>query len=135
MKFFESNKEKIYSISELANELDISPRTIRFYEEKKLISPGRSPGNQRIYKTKDRSRIKWILRGKRFGFSLNEISEMIGMADVDMSEIDQIKKSMVFGQRKLFEIQEHKEELFLLEQDLKLIMDRFKKRLKELNKN
>ena len=70
-----------FTISELAAQLDISPRTIRFYEKKGLISPRRTPGNQRVYTPKDRARLKLILRGKRFGFSLDEIAEMNGMPD------------------------------------------------------
>ena len=61
-----------YTISELAAEFDISPSTIRFYEEKGLLSPERSQGNQRVYSYKHRKRLKLILRGKRFGASLDE---------------------------------------------------------------
>ena len=62
--------EITFSISELAQEFDISSRTIRFYEEKGLIAPRRTKGNQRRYTAKDRFRLKWIIRGKRFGYSL-----------------------------------------------------------------
>jgi DNA-binding transcriptional MerR regulator len=70
---------KSYCISELASEFAISPRSIRFYEEKGLISPKRTAGNQRIYNKRDRARLKLILRGRRFGYSLEEISEMIAI--------------------------------------------------------
>ncbi len=123
-----------YSISELANEFDISPRTIRFYEEKNLISPARSKGNQRVYTRRDRARLKLILRGKRFGYSLDEISEMIGMTDVDMSERAQIEKSLVYGDKKLAEIRERREELELLEQDILNVKTKLLKRLEELDR-
>jgi DNA-binding transcriptional MerR regulator len=79
-------KNRNYTISELASELDISPSSIRFYEEKGLLSPERSSGNQRIYTHRERVRLKLILRGKRFGATLDEIAEMIGMADADVNE-------------------------------------------------
>ena len=76
---------KTWSISDLAAEFDVTPRTIRFYEEKGLIAPRRSKGNQRIYAKRDRARLKLILRGKRFGYSLDEIAEMMGMNDIAVS--------------------------------------------------
>lgn len=75
----QSPKTKTYPISELAREFDISPRSIRFYEEKGPIAPQRTSGNRCIYARRDRARLKLILSGKRFGYSLDEISEMIGM--------------------------------------------------------
>ncbi|MDA3791171.1 MAG: MerR family transcriptional regulator, partial [Desulfobacula sp.] len=90
-----------YTISQIADQLEISTRTIRFYEEKGLIMPERTIGNQRIYTPRNKARLKLILRGKRFGFSLDEIAEMIGMADANLNEIEQIEKSLIFGDAKL----------------------------------
>lgn len=70
--------KKTYSISELANEFDITIRTIRFYEEKGYLSPKRE-GTRRIYSQADRTRLRLILRGKRLGLSLDETAEMIQM--------------------------------------------------------
>ena len=67
-----------YNISELSNEFNITPRALRFYEDKGLIKPIRN-GQNRIYSRKDRARIIWILRGKRVGFSLSEISEVLNL--------------------------------------------------------
>jgi len=113
-----STNKELFSISELSAQFNISPRTIRFYEEKQLISPERTSGNQRVYSRKDRARLRLILRGKSFGFSLKEIGEMIGMANVDMSEIDQIKTSLDYSKNKISEIQDKKEELTHLEKEL-----------------
>ncbi|ROQ92145.1 MerR family transcriptional regulator [Desulfosoma caldarium] len=126
--------EHVFSISELAAQLDISPRTIRFYEEKGLITPRRTAGNQRVYTPKDRARLKLILRGKRFGFSLDEIAEMIGMADTDMDEVDQIRKSLDYGRKKLQEIRDRMKDLVILEQDLLAVQKKLQKRLQELTK-
>jgi DNA-binding transcriptional MerR regulator len=130
----ESSEEQFYSISELARELDISPRAIRFYEEKRLISPQRNKANQRIYTKRDRARLKLILRGKRFGYTLDEIEEMIGMTDVNMSEVAQIEKSLAYGAKKLAELRSRIDELRLLEQDLLNVKAKLVKRLDKLKK-
>lgn len=126
------NTVDIYTISALAEEFDISTRTIRFYEEKNLISPKRTDGNQRVYSRRDRARLKLILRGKRFGYTLEEISEIIGMTEVDIDEEDQINKALKFGKKRLAEIRERINELALLEQDLLTFQDKITARLKEL---
>jgi DNA-binding transcriptional MerR regulator len=121
-----------YSISQLARELDISTRAIRFYEEKGLISPRRTHGNQRAYSKRDRTRLKLILRGKRFGYSLNEIAEMIGLTDVDMDEREQIQKSLAYGDRKLSEIQDHISELQEMAKELTDLREKLLRRLEEI---
>jgi len=118
-----------YIISDLATEFDISSRTIRFYEEKGLISPQRTKGNQRIYGRRDRARLKLILRGKRFGYSLDEIAEMIGMTDLNMSEVEQIEKSLDYAKKKLAEIRDRIKDLELLEEDLLSVKAKLDKRL------
>lgn len=69
-----------YSISDLARELDITPRAIRFYEEQGMLSPERR-GLERIYSARDKVSLKLILRGKRIGFSLAECKELIELYD------------------------------------------------------
>jgi DNA-binding transcriptional MerR regulator len=123
---------KTYTISELAYELETSPSTIRFYEEKGLIKPQRSPGNQRIYLKKHRARLKMILRGKRFGFSLDEIAEMIGVEEMNMDEIEQIDRSQRFLDKRVKEIQLRRTELDLLENDLLSFKEKLAKRKCEL---
>lgn len=120
------------TISQVADELDISTRTIRFYEEKGLIQPRRTAGNQRVYTPRNKARLKLIIRGKRFGFSLDEIAEMIGMANADPNELEQIEKSLRYGDAKLKEIRERKKELTLLEQDILAVRDKLIKRKLEL---
>lgn len=70
-----------FSISDLCAEFEVTPRALRFYEDEGLIGPERR-GTQRIYSHRDRARLAWILRGKRVGFSLAEIREMIDLYDV-----------------------------------------------------
>jgi DNA-binding transcriptional MerR regulator len=79
-----------YSITDLSKEFDITTRTIRFYEDKGLISPQRE-GQRRIYSPRDRVRLRLIMRGKRLGFALSEIQEMIDLYDTDRSEVTQLQ--------------------------------------------
>ena len=129
-----SYQKDTYTISELADDLEISPSSIRFYEEKGLINPQRTPGNQRVYLKKHRARLKMILRGKRFGFTLDEIGEMIGMENTQMNEIDQIHRSQLFFDKKIEEIRNRRAELDFMEKDIlsfKQKLDRRKKELEE----
>lgn len=77
-------------IAELADAFGITTRTIRFYEDQGLITPGRS-GQRRVYAPRDRVRLKLIMRGKRLGFSLEEIREIIDLYDVDPTERTQLR--------------------------------------------
>lgn len=70
-----------FTISDLSTEFGVTARALRFYEDEGLIGPERR-GTQRIYSHRDRARLAWILRGKRVGFSLGEIREMIDLYDV-----------------------------------------------------
>ncbi len=79
-----------YTISDLAREFGVTTRTIRFYEDKGLIHPGRI-GLKRIYKQRDWVRLRLVLRGKRLGFSLDEIAGIIDMYDAEPGEIGQLE--------------------------------------------
>ncbi len=71
-----------YSITDLSEEFGVTARALRFYEDEGLIAPERQ-GLSRIYSRRDRARLAWILRGKRVGFSLSDIREMIDLYDAD----------------------------------------------------
>jgi len=71
---------KTWTVGELADELGVTTRTLRFYEAEGLIAPARA-GSSRVYDHRDRTRLRLILRGKRFGMSLSEIREIVGMYD------------------------------------------------------
>ena len=79
-----------YSISDLAQEFNLTTRAIRFYEDEGLLQPGRS-GRQRVYSARDRVRLKLILRGKRLGFSLSDVRDIIEMYDLDAGETGQLR--------------------------------------------
>jgi len=81
--------DRTYTISQLAAEFDVTPRAIRYYEDRGLLSPTRS-GQNRIYLNRDRCRLYLILRGKRVGFSLSEIQEMLDQYDPNNGHVGQM---------------------------------------------
>jgi DNA-binding transcriptional MerR regulator len=81
---------QFYSVTQLGLDLGVSARTIRFYEDKGLVSPRRA-GNNRVYTTRDRARMILILRGKKLGFSLREIKEYLDLYDADPTHAKQLR--------------------------------------------
>jgi DNA-binding transcriptional MerR regulator len=81
---------KTYTITELAHEFDVTPRAIRFYEDMGLLEPARA-GRNRVYSQRDRTRLKLTLRGKRLGFSLQEIRQLVTMYDSDSDTAPQLQ--------------------------------------------
>ena len=78
-----------FTITDLSSEFDITPRTIRFWEDQGLIAPERESG-KRVYSRRDRTRLKLALRGKRLGLSLAEIKDLINMYDADQDDQHQL---------------------------------------------
>ncbi len=83
--------QKLYSVTELATELGVTARALRFYEDKGLISPQRA-GNTRVYTHRDRGRLLLILRGKRLGFSLREVRDWLDLYDLDPNQVAQMTR-------------------------------------------
>ena len=79
-----------WGIAELAAEFGVTTRTIRFYEDKNLIAPERR-GQRRVYHLRDKVRLQLIMRGKRLGFSLDEIQAMIDLYDADPTQVSQLR--------------------------------------------
>ncbi|RYC29719.1 MerR family DNA-binding transcriptional regulator [Lichenibacterium minor] len=90
--------ERLLTVTELAGELGVTPRAIRFYEDKGLIDPARV-GATRVYTPRERARMLLILRGKRLGFSLAEIKEFLDLYAVDPRHLEQ-KRALLAGVRK-----------------------------------
>ncbi len=111
-----------YTITELAREFDITPRTIRFYEDQGLISPKRegSGGRVRVYGARDRTRLKLTLRGKRLGLTLSEIKDLVDMYDSPKDSSAQLQRFLaVLGRhREMLEQQREDLELTLSEIEL-----------------
>lgn len=109
---------EIFGIADLAREFDVTTRTIRFYEDRGLIEPDRD-GQRRIYTPRDRVRLRLIMRGKRLGFSLDEIREMIDLYDVGPGEIAQLRLfiAKIRERRDLLEQQKQDIAVLLAEMD------------------
>lgn len=97
----------LYSITDLAEELGVSARTIRFYEDKGLLSPGRV-GNNRVYAARDRARMILILRGKQLGFSLRDIREYLDLYDADPTHAKQTRLLLKTVQGKILLLEEQR---------------------------
>ena len=82
--------DPFHTVTQLARDLGITARTIRFYEDKGLISPQRA-GSTRVYTARDRARMILILRGKRLGFSLREIRDYLDLYGVDHTQVEQLR--------------------------------------------
>jgi DNA-binding transcriptional MerR regulator len=83
-------QRRLYTVTELAKELGMTARAIRFYEDKGLITPQRA-GTTRVYSARDRARMILILRGKRLGFSLSTIREYLDLYDTDITQHAQLR--------------------------------------------
>ena len=102
--------EKTFSIGELCTEFDVTPRTLRFYEQRELLSPIRE-GQKRIFTARDRARLKLILRGKRFGFSLESIRQWLELYDLGDSQVTQLTTWVEHANMQMNTLREQRDEL------------------------
>jgi len=120
-----------YSITELSREFDITTRTIRFYEDEGLLQPARN-GRNRVYSSRDRVRLKLILRGKRLGFTLSEIGDMISMYHDEPGETAQLDYFLNRIAQRRGQLQQQKEDIDLTLSELEVIEDQCRERLQNL---
>jgi DNA-binding transcriptional MerR regulator len=99
-----------FTITELSREFDVTPRTIRYYEDQGLLFPRRE-GLQRVYTKRDRTRLKLALRGKRLGLSLAEIKDVIDMYDTARDEEGQLVKFLAALQQRRAALQQQREDI------------------------
>jgi DNA-binding transcriptional MerR regulator len=85
-----NNRDRTYSITELCREFNVTPRTLRFYEQKGLLAPARR-GWTRLFSYRDRARLQLILRGKKVGFSLEEIKEILELYNLKDGQLTQLR--------------------------------------------
>jgi DNA-binding transcriptional MerR regulator len=102
-----SHVAPLYSVSQLARQLGVTARTIRFYEDKNLITPQRA-GTTRVYTHRDRARLTLILRGKRLGFSLREIKEFLDLYDADPQHRQQTRQLLAAVRKRVGKLQEQR---------------------------
>ncbi len=106
-----------FSITELAREFAVTPRTLRFYEEKGLLTPVRN-GSNRIYSSADRTRLILVLRGKTLGLSLEQSAELISMYDPESNNKKQLEMLIAKIQARRSQLQVQKQELERMIDDL-----------------
>ena len=102
--------DRYMSIREMCDAFNVTPRTLRFYEAKELMFPVRQ-GTRRLFTKSDRARLKLILRGKRFGFSLEDIRQLLDLYDTSNQNLPQMTKAYQLGQEKLADMVHQRDEL------------------------
>ncbi len=110
-----SRPGKTFTITELAQEFDVTPRAIRFYEDMGLLEPARA-GRNRVYSGRDRTRLKLTLRGKRLGFSLQEIKQLVTMYDTESDTAPQLEAFLAV-------LAAHKQQLAQQLEDIRVTLD------------
>jgi DNA-binding transcriptional MerR regulator len=113
----------LMTIREMCDAFDVTPRTLRFYEAKELIFPKRE-GTRRLFTRRDRARLKLILRGKRFGVSLENIRQLLDLYDREGSGRTQYLRSYRLGQERLAEMESQRAELDEAIRDLRDELDK-----------
>jgi DNA-binding transcriptional MerR regulator len=119
-----------FSISELAQEFDITPRAIRFYEDQGLLAPRRE-GQRRIYTPRDRTRLKLTLRGKRLGLTLSEIRELIDMYEPGRDERPQLERFLAVLEAHKASLLQQRADIEAQLAELQTFEKKVKKRLKD----
>ena len=126
----QTHRRETFTITDLADEFALTTRAIRFYEDQGLLSPERR-GTRRIYSQRERVRLKLVLRGKRLGMSLADISGILDLYDVDHNERPQLMKFMeVLAARRVL-LAQQREDIDVVLQEIASIERDTRKRLKQ----
>lgn len=102
--------EQLMTIREMCDAFEVTPRTLRFYEQKELLFPIRE-GQKRLFTRRDRARLKLILRGKRFGFSLEEIRQLLDLYHHGDQQLTQLSKTYELAKERLADLEQQRSEL------------------------
>ena len=102
--------EDLMTIRQMCDAYEVTPRTLRFYEARELIFPQRR-GQHRLYDRRDRARLTLILRGKRFGFSLEDIRQLLDMYDRSGSNVAQLQRTYALAEERLSAMERQRAEL------------------------
>ena len=111
---------RFWTVTQLAEELGVTPRTVRFYEDKGLVAPERA-GTTRVYTARDRARMVLILRGKRLGFSLRDIRDLLDLYDHDPAHAEQKRALLDAVRRRIADLEEQAAALALSLDELREI--------------
>lgn len=122
--------ETLLTIRQMCEAFDVTARTLRFYEAKELLSPLRR-GQLRLFTKRDQARLKLILRGKRFGFSLEEIRQLLDLYDIGDQQRTQFERTYALARTHLANMEAQKAELEVAIDELKELITWGEKRLAE----
>ena len=109
--------EDTMTIRQMCDAYDVTPRTLRFYESKELLFPRRL-GQKRLFTRRNRARLKLILRGKRFGFRLEEIRQLLDLYDRGDQQLTQLTRAYAIAEERLAELKRQRDELTTAISDL-----------------
>lgn len=115
-------ERRTYSIGEMCEAFGVTPRALRFYEDEKLIAPKRR-GTSRLYTDRDRGRLTWILRGKRVGFSLADIRELLDLYDLDDRQHTQMLATRDRCRQRIVALQRQKQDIDATIEELERFCD------------
>jgi DNA-binding transcriptional MerR regulator len=102
--------QDVLTIREMCEAFDVTPRTLRFYEQKELLFPIRD-GQKRLFTRRDRGRLKLILRGKRFGFALEDIRQLLDLYDRGDAQEEQLTRTYALARDRLAQMEQQRDEL------------------------
>src|SRR5579864_4853832 len=111
-------RSRLFSITELADDLGVTSRAIRFYEARGLLEPQRA-GSMRVYTYRDRARLQIILRGKRLGFSLARVQEYLELYDADPTHRVQLEHLLHGARQRIAELESQRQDLELTIEELR----------------
>ena len=120
------------TIREAAEEFGMTTRTIRYYEELGMLKPERLKNRQRVYSNAEIAKLKLIDRGKKYGFTLDEIKEMVLLFDVDRSGKKQLERTIEYGRKQIGVMEERIEELEAMKKEMEFLLDEFSVKLENL---
>lgn len=126
--------EEMMTIREMCDAFDVTPRTLRFYETKELLFPIRQ-GQKRLFSKRDRARLKLILQGKRFGFSLEEIRQLLDLYHMDDQQLTQLTRTYDLAKQRLHDMIAQRDELTQAIDDLRAQLSWGEQRLEDLRKD
>lgn len=122
--------DDLLTIREMCDQFDVTPRTLRFYEAKELLFPIRE-GQKRLFTRRDRARLKLILRGKRFSFSLEEIRQLLNLYDIGDQGERQLLEVYEAAKERLADMDRQRDELNVAIEDLRAQLEWGAAKLKE----
>ena len=102
--------QEFWNIREMCDQFNVTPRTLRFYESKELLFPTRR-GHKRLFTKRCRGRLKLILRGKRFGFSLEDIRQLLEMYDMGDKQQTQLLRTYELAKNKLTDLEDQRDKI------------------------